>query len=302
MVNKANKNDLNTMSEWQKIAKIWQLQLNLEYSNPRKNVRLSFKDIGAFTELTAINYLNGYVGSGSGGMGLDLVNYKTKKAVEVKSCCTIQNAICKDCGTKFNSLFIHKCPKCGSTKYKDMSDSRFGIDAKEFLEQYNHKIFDKFYLCYVSKTDYNEATTDLAIHLEWFYISFDKREYKKIQLEYFENQNKKGKKAHCNLLPYSFDFYKLIPIKISDINIQISVKDLNKMPVVKETKCSKSLRISINKMHNEKERMLFRKLSTYNPKTEDADVLDFAKHIPYAKKNLGKERGDTRKKVYTAVS
>lgn len=296
--------DLNKMTEWEKIAKIWQLQLNLEYSNPAKNVRLSFKDIGPFAELTAINYLNGYVGSGSGGMGFDLVNYTQKKAIEVKSCCTIQNAICKKCGTKFNSLFIKKCPKpgCNSTDFKPMSDSRFGIDAKEFLDQYKNKYFDKFYLCCASKTSYDDATTNLEINLEWFYISFDNEDYKDIQLEYFENQNKRGKKAHCNLIPYSFDFYKLVPTKISDIKIQICIKDLNTTPVITETKNSQKLRIHIDKMHNKTERELFKQLKTYKPATQDADVVDFTKNIPYAKKSLGRNRGDTRKKVYKPIA
>ena len=296
--------DFNKLSEWEKIAKIWQFQLNLEYCNPHKNVRLSFKDIGAFTELMAINYAKGYVGSGSGGMGLDLINHKTKKAIEVKSCCTIQNAKCsnKKCGTKFNSLFMHKCPKCGSTEYKDMSDSRFGIDAKEFLKQNKKGIFDKFYLCHVSKVEYDETTTILTVHLEWFYISFENAKYRGKQMEYFENQASKGRKAHCNLLPNSFDFYKLVPTKISDITMQICVKDLNKTPVVKETACSKPLRIHIDKMHNSTEKELFRNLKTYDPKTCDADVIDFTMNIPYAKKSLGKKRGDTRKEVYKPIA
>ena len=115
------------MTELEKIAKIWQIQLNLELSNPNKNVRLSFKDIGAFAELLAINHLDGFVGSGSGGMGLDLVNYSKHKAVEVKSCCTIQNSACKKCRTKFNTLFLSECPKCGSGEYSEASDSRFGL-------------------------------------------------------------------------------------------------------------------------------------------------------------------------------
>ena len=32
-----------------------------------------------------------------------------------------------------------------------------------------------------------------------------------------------------------------------------------------------------------------------------ADAKDFTKHLDYKEKSLGKERGDTRKKVYDAL-
>lgn len=293
---------MNNMTELEKIAKIWQIQLNLELSNPNKNVRLSFKDIGAFAELLAINYLDGFVGSGSGGMGLDLVNYAKHKAVEVKSCCTIQNSACKSCRTKFNTLFLAKCPKCGSGEYSEASDSRFGIDAQEFLNQYSEGFFDAFYFCYVSLKQYDPSTTKIEINLEWFVVDFKDKKYREIQLDYFRNQARQGRKAHCNLLPYSFDFYKLVPTRISKVGISFKINDLNDKPAVTETKCEKEeLYIPIEKMHNEKEREQFVKLETYDPQTKRAKATDFTLHIPYAKKTLGKERGDTRQKVYNAL-
>ena len=189
-------NTLNSLTEWQKIAKIWQIQLNLEYTKPEKNVRLSFKDIGAFTELTAINYLNGYTGSGSGGMGFDLINYEKHKAIEVKSCCTIQNSVCNNCGTKFNSLFLDKCPKCNLNNFKEMSDSRFGISAIEFLDQFEKGFFECFYLCYISLIEYNKETSKIDIQLEWFKIDFSNDKLKDIQLEYFITQ--KENVSYCD--------------------------------------------------------------------------------------------------------
>lgn len=293
---------MNTMTEWEKIAKIWQIQLNLEYTNPNKNVRLSFKDIGSFAELMAINYLKGFIGGGSGGMGFDLINYQTHKAVEVKSCCTIQNAKCKKCGTKFNPFFVLECPKCKSKEYEEISDSRFGIDAKEFLEQYKAGLFDRFYLCFVSLLKYDKKTTQIQISIEWFEINFSNEKYRDIQLKYFENQVKKGKKAHCNLIPYSFDFYKLVPNKISNINVSFKVKNLEEQPIVVEHKCNDGeLYIGIEKMHNKREREQFIKLKTYNKKTKKAKATDFTLNIDYAKKSLGKERGDTRAKIYSAL-
>ena len=164
--------DLNAMTTLEKIAKVWQLQLNLEYTNSKNNTRMSFKDIGAFCELLATNYNVGFVGCGSGGMGLDLVNHKTKKSIEVKSCCTIQNAVCNECGTKFNNLFLDKCPKCNSSNYKPMSDSRFGIDAKEFLNQLKRGFFENFTLCYISLVNQDKNRNTITIKLEWFIVDF----------------------------------------------------------------------------------------------------------------------------------
>lgn len=101
--------DLNNLSEMEKIAKVWQLEMNLELCNPQKNVRLAFKDIGPFCEHLALNFLSGYVGGGSGSMGFDLINRTESKAFEVKSCCTIQNAKCKKCGIKFNNELFDVC-------------------------------------------------------------------------------------------------------------------------------------------------------------------------------------------------
>lgn len=289
-------------TELEKIAKIWQIQLNLEYSNPKKNVRLAFKDIGAFAELMALDYAKGFVGSGSGGMGFDLVNYSTHKAIEVKSCCTIQNSICANssCGTKFNSLFVNKCPKCQKNEYKTIADSRFGIDAKEFLAQYTKNMLQGFYFCYVSLESYNKDTTNIKILLKWFKLEFNDSRIKKIQLEYFETQKAKGK-GHCNLLPCSFDFYKLAPTPVSEVTMSFPVNDLSQNPVIQEQKITQPLRVCLDVMHNEKEREAFKKLASYDDKTKTAEIIDFTTHIPYAKKSLGKKRGDTRRKVYRSL-
>lgn len=303
--------DLNNLSTIEKVAKVWQIQLNLEYCNKKNNTRMSFKDIGAFCELLATNYNADFVGCGSGGMGLDLVNYKTGKAVEVKSCCTIQNAVCQNiikdkkghnmkCGTKFNDLFLDRCPKCGSTNFRRMDDSRFGIDAKEFLNQYSEGFFENFTMCYISLVSQDITKKEITIKLEWFITDFLDDEIKKYQLEYFENQNNKGKKPHCNLLPYSYDFYKLCPKKIDEKNIVISYADLNKNPRLVDCKFEKNIRVPIDKIP-QKNRELFMALETFDKKSKTADCKDFTKKVPYKDKNLGKERGDTREKVYNAL-
>lgn len=276
------------------IVKVWQLQLNLEHIFANYNTRLSFKDIGAFCELLAGDYNEGFIGGGSGGMGVDLYNNKTHKCVEVKSCCTIQNAVCKNCQMKFNDMFLSACPKCGSKNYRVMKDSRFGIDAKEFLRLYNDKRFENFTLCYISLIVHNKTKHTITIHMEWFKIEFNDDSIVEKQLQYFKNQVNLGRKPHCNLLPYSYDFYKLAPRKIDDIQIVINYDDINTKPIIKHVKFSPTLLVPINVIPKIYKKA-FENLKTYVK--GKADILDFAKNMEYKKKSLGKKRGNTRKKV-----
>ncbi len=290
------------VNELMKILKKWQIELNLEYSNPKKNVRVSFGDIGSFGELSAINFNEDFIGSGSGGMGFDLLNTKTKKTIEVKTCCTIQNSKCSNesCGIKFNHLFNDTCPNCGSKEYKLINDSRFGINSKELIKQYKLGIFEKLVLCHISLVNQNKKFNELNIKIEFFEVDFMKKdEYLNIRLEYFNNQATKGRNTTANLLPYSYDFYKLTPLKIYEVDAAINYSDLNKEPTYCINDKKTPLRISEKEVRlykSEKEK--FMRLSTYDKKTKSACAKEFARLMPYRKKSLGKERGDTRESVY----
>ena len=290
-------------SELFDVSKIWQHQLHLEYINPKRNVRVSFKDIGPLGELLAISYNPGYAGSGSGGMGLDLVNRITKKSIEVKGCCTIQNSKCenKKCRAKFNPLFHDKCPICNHDG-KKITDSRFGIDAKEFLGQYNMGFFDNFTLYHIYQISHDEINKKLSVGLAWYKIDFDNENIKNIKLDYFNEQAKRGRKPHCNLLPFSFDFYKLCPVLIDKVYIKLDYDDMAKDPIIKHERFVKNpLRVPISIL-KKNEKNLFKKLSSYSSSDKTADVVDFTKNIPYRKKTHGRERGDTRKNVYKSVT
>jgi len=288
-------------SELVDVSKIWQHQLHLEYINPNRNVRMSFRDIGSFGELLAISYNPGYVGSGSGGMGLDLVNRKTRKSIEVKGCCTIQNSKCVRCRAKFNSLFHNKCPICNNNG-KAINDSRFSINAKEFLYQYNRGIFDNFTLYHIYQVSHDESNKKLTVGLAWYKIEFDNKDIKKIQFDYFKKQAKSGKKPICNLLPFSFDFYKLCPVLVDMITIELDYDDMTKVPIIKHEKFIRNpLRVPIDILRNN-EKKIFEKLSSYSSADKTADMVDFTKSIPYRKKTHGKNRGDTRKNVYKSVT
>lgn len=293
----------NKMNEIQKFAKIWQIQLNVEYKKPKKNVRISFKDIGPFCEYLALDFEPEYQGGGSGGMGFDLYNKKEQKAIEVKSCCTIQNGKCKTCGAKFNNLFLDCCPDCGGVNFEKIDDSRFGINAEETLRQYNNNIFAGFIFSHVSEKKHLKEKNTLVVLVEWFKLDFDAdQEIKKIRLEYFENQKNFGKANTNNLLPYSFDFYKLAPLKIGEATVEINYADLNQLPKINQKSTNYYPRVDGHKLrliNYEKE--LFLNLKTYDPKTNTAESKDFTLNIPYRNKSLGKERGDTRKNIYNTL-
>ena len=293
----------NKMTEIQKLAKIWQIQLNVEYKKPKKNVRISFKDVGPFCEYLALDFEPGYQGGGSGGMGFDLYNKKERKAIEVKSCCTIQNWKCNRCGAKFNNLFMDCCPDCGGTDFKEVDDSRFGINATETLRQYDNNIFAGFIFSFVSEKEQIKSKNTLVVLVEWFKLDFDADdEIKKIRLEYFENQRDFGRANTNNLLPYSFDFYKLAPLKIGEAIVEINYADLNQVPKITQKSVNYYPRVNANELrliNNEKE--LFMKLKTYDARTNTAEAKDFTLNIPYRNKSLGKERGDTRKNLDEAL-
>ncbi len=291
--------NLNKLSDIEKIAKIWQIELNMEYLKPQKNVRLSFKDIGPFCEYLATSFLPGYVGGGSGGMGFDLMNKTEGKAFEVKSCCTIQNAKCKKCGAKFNDLFYSACPDCNNSKYTSVGDSRFSINAKETLDEINEGIFAGFIFCHVSKINHDENITTLTIKADWYKLQFNS-DIKDIQLEYFKNQASNGRKQTCNLLPNNFDFYKLCPVKFYEASITINYGNLNETPIISSKECSEYPRVPIDIL-NKTEQEKFIKLKTFNEKDKTADCREFTTVIPYRKKSLGKERGDTRTNLHNRI-
>ncbi len=283
-------------TELKRVLKIWQLELNLEYLNPQKNVKVSFGDIGSFGEMLAINLNKGYIGSGSGGMGFDLVNFTTKKTIEVKTCCTIQNSKCNSCNIKYNELFLGKCPQCGNKNAKEINDSRFGINAKELLRQYDAGNIEKLVLCHISKVKQDKSAKELVIKLEWYDLDLsNKSKYLDIRLKYFENQRDKGKNTTANLLPNSYDFFKLTPQKIYQVDAKLNYGNINIEPEFNFSRLTEYPRISEKEVRFYKTELpIFRKLTSYDVKTRSADSKDFAENMEYREKSLGKERGDTR--------
>ena len=239
------------------------------------------------------------MGGGSGGMGFDVINTKTKKALEIKSCCTIQNSKCLDCNMKFNPLVNTECPYCHSKNCKTMTDSRFGIDASELLRQIESDVFDSFVMWHLSLLNADYDNHLLKLQLEQFEIDFNNDDVKEIQLDYFRNQALKGKKSHCNLLPNSFDFYKLAPKKISHNIVELNYSDLNILPNV-TTIDVQPMKIHQSILRN-KEKEMFTLLESYNKDDGTADIIDFTKNIPYRSKSFQKDRGDTVTNKYNIL-
>lgn len=278
-----------------KVAKVWQYQLNIEYENKEHNTKIAFKDIGPLCELMAIKYNPGFSGSGSGGMGFDLINSKTNKAIEVKSCCTIQNAKCKNCSIKFNNIFLSECPKCSSENFSIMKDSRFGIDAGEFLDQFNKNIIDNFTLCHISLINSDKIVNKISIMLDWYKIDFKDPEIIEHQLKYFQNQKNYGRKSHSNLLPLSYDFYKLSPKQVDKINIILNYSNLDVEPIVKYLPYSKELYVPDSVIPKD---MLLKFEELKKKLNNKVATKDFTIALDYKKKSLGKIRGDTRTNKY----
>lgn len=71
-----------------------QIQLNLEFTYQSKNIATSFKGVSSFGELLIGLINEDYMGSGSGGLGLDLIDHKKRKEIELKTAVTFQPNKC----------------------------------------------------------------------------------------------------------------------------------------------------------------------------------------------------------------
>ena len=275
-------------------SKIWSWQLFLEWKYREKNVSNAFKGVGAFGELISSFYKDGYKGSGSGGLGFDLINDKIKKEIEVKTSVTFQPNKCNSCGYKFSKLFDN-CSNCGSNNFKIVDDSRFGINAKTLLDAYDKKLIDSL-LCYhifedVDTIDFENGTIEFFINCYSIPFKYDDSVKEEKLIEYFKNQlNLSNKSNSCNLLPLSFDFWLLSPELFDSWKIKINFKNPNIEPEIKNIwneKLSKIL-INIDICKTKKEKELFKKIS------DGRDFLSlkpFVKNFNYRKKNFNKDRG-----------
>ncbi len=295
---KTTKNKEYTKQELEDFLKkysiIWRQQLNIEYEYRSKNVSTAFKGIGAFGELFAALYNSGFVGSGSGGLGFDLINEEQQKEIEVKTSSTFQSNKCDNCEFKFSKIFT-TCSNCESDNFHDISDSRFSINAKSLLDAYDKKIISALVLFHIfdKPKSINLTTGEITFIVNCYNVPFNydnsKKEVKRLQ--YFRNQKEQSKKSNCcNLLPCSYDFYLLSPeffdsweISFNFINLDTPIKITNQFNQV-----NKQIEVNISICSSKEEKDLFKKLSN-RKNTLPLEV--FAKNFEYRKKRFNKDRG-----------
>lgn len=283
-------------------AQLWRTELYMEkshYINYNDSTRLFMDSIGKQMESIALTSCNfaysdtgrDYEASGTGGSGYDLINIVTNKGVEVKSCNLMQNVICH-CGRRYNPVLYSTCPACGSSSRIERKDTRFGIDAKETIRQIEKGLFDRFIFLTVNNTDIDSlnsrVTISIAIDSVNFYGTADPR------LDYFHNQIEFGSKAHCNLLPSSYDYYKLCPYRLFDISVSFSYDSINKKDtVVCIQEIGEYLSVPLDILRKKEQEYIKENCSTYNSGENTVFCTEFSQVMPFRHKSLGKDRGDT---------
>lgn len=267
-------------------GKIWQIQLYLEYKFRQYNISSAFKGVGAFGEIFTATYFDNFKGSGSGGSGMDLVDVKLEKEIEVKTVVTFQPKKCKKCNFKFSSLF-DSCSNCGETiNIFSPKDSRFGINAKVLLDAIKKNIFYKLIGFHIYEKEHNKNIGELTFVIDAYDILSNNS-----KLDYFKNQEENSFKSNTtNLLPLSYDFYRLNPKLFDQYIIKINYKNLDEKIIIINP-IIKDIRVPFSICTNKNEKELFKTLPSYDSQSNTVSVEDFANSFKLRNKKLNKDRG-----------
>ena len=185
----------------------------------KKNLSKAFRGIGDFGEELATIINPNSLGSASKG-GCSFDNFvidadgNTISAVEVKTCCHIQPKKCKKCSKKI-PYYQEKCSFCNHDQFSKITDSRFGIDAKAHFDYI--QLLKEYLLIYIKEINN-------VICISVFIIKSNNTYFN----NYVKNQLDNSKSNTCNLLPFSYDFYSSGPIKIIDLEYDLSERKLIK--------------------------------------------------------------------------
>jgi len=255
-------------------------------------------DSGFMGEFLA-SLITGKKGTASAGSGFDLSD--GDRADESKLAVWVRAKICNGCGEKV-LFFKPKC-ECNSKDFTYPSDSRFGIDSKAGIEY--KKILQYYVLQIIRPAEYNSNNRKFIY--EAFLVDADNKFFS----EYLLNQLMVSKKSNnCNLLPYSYDFYRAQPKKVVELEIdvnevgsEIDVKYFNLKNTQPEQMDlnvveSKALNAICEKfgMSSKRKALLPKEILIENisklVKLNKLDLTDM-KLFPLKKKNLNKERGIT---------
>lgn len=248
-----------------------------------KNFPFAFTDLGNLGEELLLYLDKDSLGSSSkGGCSFDNItcvdnNFNTIEAREVKFISLDGTKECKTCKIKAPP-FQPNCLKCNeSNNFKYFSDTRAGISASAHVK---YKQISEVVI-FISK--YNDKLS--KINLKCYKILSDNIYFE----TYCINQHENGKGNTCNLLPYSYDWYCSGPIKLLDININISTDDINMEILYDDFNNNISEPIPIN-IFNKYE------VSNYNIIDEFTKYDDIKNLLIIRNKNLGKKRGTLLRK------
>jgi hypothetical protein len=257
-------------------------RLNIEFERTKnKNLSKAFRGVGDFgEELTTYLFPNSFGSASKGGCAFDNIeiDFETHKPIaarEVKTCCQIQPKSCTSCSNK-TPYFQNSCMFCGSSSFKEIKDTRFGIDSEA---HFKYETLLKEYVLIV--VDYSNLSQDISIKI--YKIPSSNIYF----TNYLKNQRDNSKSSNCNLLPYSYDFYASGPILMLDY-------DINMANEVKENfynlENMEPIGFDISKIKKQ-ERV------TYGLK-EEVSVVPYAEiqdKLVLRKKNLNKPRGETNR-------
>lgn len=257
------------------------------------NQPYAFLGGGAFGEQLVLLMFLYTIGSASkGGMAFDNKtlddNKKIIKAKEIKFVSLNGTKKCNKCNEKCPP-FQQICIYCSEREnFKEMSDSRAGISSKAHMDYKD--IIDE-YIIFVQK--YCDDTKIISLKA---YKFLTKNEYFD---NYIENQFNSGhtRGGSCNFIPYSYDWFMSGPIKIMNVDINISDNE----PKIKyqhydplSNRYDKVSMSDLNKVlkKEEKDKLDHKMLN-------DAGYYEYeyiSSILTIRKKNIGKPRGSTSRK------
>jgi hypothetical protein len=244
--------------------------------------------------------ITGKKGTASAGSGFDLSD--GSKADEAKLAVLARSKKCKNCKRKI--LFFKNIDicECGSSKWEFPADSRWGIDSKAGIE-YKEQLDN--YVLQVIKPVNNSFDCK-----EFIYEAFLVDAKNKYFTEYLLNQYKNSPSSNnCNLLPYSYDFYRAEPVQVISLKITLNDIDSNIECIYYNLKNTKIEKMPLNvpevkilKNVLETKFIKFKKSSSKQSlislieNSLNVDTLTI-EYFPLKFKKLGKKRGTTKRKV-----
>jgi hypothetical protein len=244
--------------------------------------------------------LTGIRGTSSAGSGYDLYDSERKKAIEIKLASWVRSPECNNNKCKAKILFWHeKCIHCGSTDLRYPSDSRWMIDATAGID---YKGTIEKYILQVVKPLENSSNCR-----EFLYEAFSVDSNNPNFVEYFTNQKKHSKKSSkCNLLPYSYDFYRADPMKIVSLKISINETDSTITPIYYDVYNRDPEKMDLEKCTCDILRGILTKMSIpFKKSWNKSKLINLVnqylnetvetKNLPIKKKNYNKDRGYTNR-------